>query len=225
LVSSGTVISPAAKSMTTALLKRLTDETIQVIAGLTRLNEKEMERLSSEQGGSTDESVIETNRTIIENSGLSLIASYLPSIFNHLGFTERGRFKTKSHAYRAAYLLEYLVSGRQRNYDYTMKFNKLLCGLKSEEILPRYKRLTQIERNEAEELIGSVIKNWKALKSTSSKGFRRSFLQRKGILTEREDGWTLQVEKKGYDLLLDSIPWTFSLIRLPWMDKHIRVEW
>jgi hypothetical protein len=85
--------------------------------------------------------------------------------------------------------------------------------------------LTKIEKIEAEDLITSAINHWKALKSTSIKGFQISFLQRKGILTEKEDLWTLQVEKKSHDLLLDSLPWSFSLIKLPWMKKMIQVEW
>jgi hypothetical protein len=182
-ISTGTLASPAARKMITGLLKKLTDQSLYVISGLTRLNKNEIEKLASVQPA---QSALSTDsiKTIIGNSGLSIMASYLPSFFNHLGFTEQGKFRTKTYAYRAAYVLEYIVNGRQRNYEYTMQLNKLLCGLKSDESLPAYKRLTRSEMNEAEELIASIVRNWKALKSTSSKGFRSSFLQRKGILTE-----------------------------------------
>ena len=224
LFSSGTTVTPAAKSVITGLLRRISDHSLQVISGLACLNKSEIENLLPLHDTNSTLSE-DTIRTIVENSGLSLLAPYLTAFFKQLGFTEEGRFKTKSYAQRAAYLLEYIVSGRQRNYEYTMQLDKLLCGLKPGESLPRYKRLTRLEINEADDLIASIIKNWKALKSTSPKGFRSSFLQRRGILTEQQDGWTLQVEKKGYDLLLDSIPWSFNLVKLSWMDKPVRVEW
>jgi hypothetical protein len=63
------------------------------------------------------------------------------------------------------------------------------------------------------------------VKSTSLEGFRSSFLQRKGLLFEEESQWKLQVEKKGYDLLLDSIPWSFKMIKFSWMNKMMDVEW
>ena len=78
---------------------------------------------------------------------------------------------------------------------------------------------------ECHSLLESVIAHWKALKNTSLTGFRESFLQRKGTLFENGPSWTLQVERKPYDLLLNSIPWGFNMIKLPWMKKMIQVEW
>jgi hypothetical protein len=33
------------------------------------------------------------------------------------------------------------------------------------------------------------------------------------------------VEKKGYDILLDYLPWGLGLVKLPWMNKPIYVLW
>jgi hypothetical protein len=30
---------------------------------------------------------------------------------------------------------------------------------------------------------------------------------------------------KTYDIVLESIPWTISIVKLPWMDKRIDIEW
>ena len=222
--STGAFTSLSARKTIAQILNRFPDKSLHLMAELTQLNKEEIESLIP---GHTAQSKDSANfkKIIIENAGLCLLAPYLPALFNHLGFTENGKFKTKAYAHRALYLLQYIVNGRQRNYEYVLQLNKLLCGLKINEPIAGYKRLTSLERNEAEDLITSVITHWKALKSTSQKGFRSSFLQRKGILTEQENGWTLQVEKKGYDLLLDSIPWSFNMIKFPWMDKMIQVEW
>ena len=101
----------------------------------------------------------------------------------------------------------------------------MLCGFQVEDYINASVRLTKREALEATNLIQSVIENWKALKNTSVQGFRESFLQRKGILFETEQHWTLQVERKGFDLLLNTIPWGFSTIKLAWMKKYIQVEW
>ncbi|MEJ7769339.1 MAG: contractile injection system tape measure protein, partial [Chitinophagaceae bacterium] len=100
-----------------------------------------------------------------------------------------------------------------------------LCGFHLEDPFLPGTRLTKAEMSEADNLIESVIENWKVLKKTSIAGFRESFFQRKGILQEKDAHWILQVEKKGYDIVLNTIPWGFSLIKLPWMTKHIQVEW
>jgi hypothetical protein len=222
--SAGTFPSASAKNTVIRVLNRLPDKSLLLISELIHLNKKEIENLVPVQSASSAAST-ELNKTIINNAGLCLLAAYLPAFFNHLGFTENGKFKTRAGTHRALYLLEYIVNGRQRNYEYVLQLNKLLCGLKINEPITGYKRLTVVERNEAEDLITSVINHWKVLKSTSQKGFRSSFLQRKGILTEQENSWILQVERKGYDLLLDSIPWSFNMIKFPWMNKMIRVEW
>lgn len=34
-----------------------------------------------------------------------------------------------------------------------------------------------------------------------------------------EDNWMLTVEEKPFDILLDSLPWNFKLVKAPWMEK------
>jgi hypothetical protein len=35
----------------------------------------------------------------------------------------------------------------------------------------------------------------------------------------------LQVEGKALDILLDYLPWTLSIVKLPWMKKLLHIEW
>ena len=77
-----------------------------------------------------------------------------------------------------------------------------------------------------ESLILGMIQNWKAIGNTSIQGFRESFLNRKGVLTlDQNNYWHLKVEPKTFDMLLDSLPWSFSIIKHPWMDRVIHVKW
>lgn len=166
-----------------------------------------------------------TKKFYINNAGLCLIAPYLSGLFNELGYIENRIFKNKMVRIRALSVLQYMATGRLSHPEYVLQFNKLLCGLYPQQSIALQIRLTKKEKAEADSLVESVIANWKVLKNTTVQGFRESFLQRKGILFQNESSWTLQVEKKGHDLLLGTIPWGFNMIKLPWMKKMIRVEW
>lgn len=67
--------------------------------------------------------------------------------------------------------------------------------------------------------------NWLQMNGTSVEGFRGSFLVREGMLELDEEHWTLRVKEKTYDILLDTIPWSFRQIRLPWLNKYVQVRW
>jgi len=54
---------------------------------------------------------------------------------------------------------------------------------------------------------------------------RGSFLIRQGAVKEEEDKWNLKVERQTFDILLKSVPWSFSFIKFPWLEKFLTVEW
>ena len=70
-----------------------------------------------------------------------------------------------------------------------------------------------------------MIAHWKKLGNTSVNSLRESFLLRNGKLSETEQYWQLQVEGRAWDVLLNYLPWGYSIISLPWMKKRIQVEW
>lgn len=223
VLSTGAFPNESAKQVIATVLNKLPDSCILMISSLTQMNIAT--GTPYDDYSALADITTGFKKTIVENAGLCILAPYLPNFFDQLGYTTDGKFKSRASACRALYLLQFLVNGRQRNYEYVLQLNKLLCGLKINEPVTGYKRLTPLEKSEADDLLASVINHWQALKSTTPEGFRASFLQRKGILTEQENVWTLQVERNSYDLLLDSIPWSFNLIKLPWMKKMIQVEW
>ncbi len=163
--------------------------------------------------------------TTVWNAGLVLLWPYLGSFFENLGLTEEGVFRDEGAAHRGVHLLEYLATGGEGSPEYLLPLNKLLCGRDTSEPVSRDFAMTEREREEAESLLSSVISHWSVLKNTSIEGLRRSFLQREGILGEREKGWELKVERKPYDVLLDHLPWSISVIRLSWMKTVIYVTW
>lgn len=56
------------------------------------------------------------------------------------------------------------------------------------------------------------------MKNTSTRALQTAFLIRKGSLSMKDDRWILSVERKAYDVLLESLPWNCSMLRTPWMD-------
>ncbi|HSU49718.1 MAG TPA: contractile injection system tape measure protein, partial [Segetibacter sp.] len=227
------------KQIVKKILKKLPEEAINLLYFFTQLPENEMQQFVAKSARKTSVSTRQDDvpnsiynysssnagKLHIENAGLCIIATYFPALFGHLKYLEKGIFKNKAIATRALYLIQYLTTGKSHSPEYLLQFNKLLCGFQLEEDIHANVRLTKKEKMEADDLLQSVIENWSILKNTSLNGFRASFLQRRGILTESEISWTLQVERKSYDMLLSSITWGYGIIKLAWMKKHIQVEW
>lgn len=91
--------------------------------------------------------------------------------------------------------------------------------------LPSKVALTEKEKELANSLLENVKSMWSKIKNISTRAFREAFLIRKGSLSMKDDRWTLSVERKAYDVLLDSIPWSYSMLRTPWMHSLLMVNW
>ncbi len=165
----------------------------------------------------------------VRNAGLVLFAPWMIQLFGRLNLLQEDKkaFASVDEQVRGAFILQALVDGTEiKDYEeHELFLNRLLVNLPVEEVLP-----SRIEWKDGEaELIGSLTENlrlsWPKMKNTSLEGLRHSFLQREGMLEEQEGEWKLTVHPKGLDVLLDSLPWGFSMVRLPWMDKILRVAW
>ncbi|QNF34717.1 hypothetical protein HUW51_19015 [Adhaeribacter swui] len=209
------------------ILSQLPPESLSFMQALTELPTADLQLLAT-LNQSPPENIWQQEQTLkyyVDNAGLCLLAPYLPGLFTHLDYLENKKFKNVRAATRAMQVLQYLVTGKRQAPEYSLPLTKVLCGYHSG-ISPAGKvRLTSKELAEADSLLQAVIQHWKALKNTSPLGLQQTFLQRPGILTENEKHWTLQVEPRGPDLLLTTIPWGFTLIKLPWMSKMLQVEW
>ena len=156
------------------------------------------------------------------HAGLVLIANYLPTFFNHLELIVDGKISNKA---RAITLLHYLGTGRSEFEEFEISFEKVLCGIESDDLVLSTHVLSTEEKTEANELLTAMISHWSALKSTSPQGLQESFLMREGRLSEKNNQWHLNVQRQSLDVLLDFIPWNFKMIRLPWMNGLLHVNW
>ncbi len=169
--------------------------------------------------------VEESGDYFVGNAGLVLLAPFLNTLFINCKLKDAESFLNEAASVKAAFLLQYLVTGQDTHPEYMLVLNKLLCGIALDTPLPLTLSLEADEREECDQLLRVVIQQWAALKNTSIPGLRETFLQREGHLVRGEAEWLLRVEHKGADVLLDRIPWGFVMVRFSWMDLPLRVEW
>jgi hypothetical protein len=168
----------------------------------------------------------ETQEFHINNAGLVLVAPFLGMVFKDLGYLTKGRdFVTAAARIRAVHFSQYLVTSEQHPAECDLALNKVICGMQVDEPLERFIDLTQPERDAAREVLDSALEHWTALKRTSAPVFQQTFLQHEGILTKESSHWLLRIERISVDVLIDTLPWTISVIKHPWMKQPVMVEW
>ena len=172
-----------------------------------------------------DEDFIESNESIyINNAGLVLFNPYITTFFSKLGITEKGKFKDEESSFRAIHLLQLLVTDATYE-EHELVLNKILCNLPVSSPIPMDIVLKPAEKLLARELVEITMKRWKKGSSGSKESFRASFINRDGRLSMVNEEWHLKVEQRGYDVILNTLPWSFGMIKLPWMLKPLIVEW
>ena len=166
-------------------------------------------------------------RLKVQHAGLLLLHPFLTQFFEHTGIlADQGKDISFFNLPRAAALLHFLATGNFEVYEFELGFIKLLLGMDPEQSLPVSEGLiSQQDDVESEALLQSVINHWSVLKNTSIDGLRASFLQRSALLNETDEGWMVQMETAPFDMLINQLPWSFTIIKLPWMKKPIYTEW
>ncbi|NET44181.1 contractile injection system tape measure protein [Okeania sp. SIO2B3] len=167
----------------------------------------------------------DSDEIYIRNAGLIFLWPFLKRFLLKIGLVQENLFINITSAERAAILLQYIVDNSIEIPEYILPLNKILCGIDLLEPIDTNLEITKQEITECENLLSAVIQNWSILKNTSIEGFRKAFLQRKGILKIRDGSYLLQVERETYDILLDRIPWSIQVVKLPWMNNILYVEW
>lgn len=160
---------------------------------------------------------------LLDHAGLVLLHPFLPQFFRALHVADD---TTLTQPDRALHLLHFLATGADEAPEHAQTFAKILCGIPLGQPVDAHIRLTDAEREEAINLLQTVIRYWEALKETSPDGLRAAFLCRPGKLIPSSDGgWMLQMEKQTHDILLQQLPWGIGMVQLPWMPALLRVEW
>lgn len=164
---------------------------------------------------------------LIKNAGIILLSPWFPQLFEILKLTHKNNFISETDQIRAIFLLQTII-----NPDCTTEceeqelfLNKLLTGYPLDSPLPRILEINKQELEMVKSMVISAMQGWRQMKNTSLEGFRNSFLIREGNIEERQNYWNLSIIPHAIDVLLDTIPWSYSLIKYPWMPKPISISW
>ena len=168
----------------------------------------------------------DAEKIAITNAGLVLFHPFLPAVFRGLGWVGADKKFTDGDAQRKAVLfLQYLVNGKSRQPEHLLVLNKILCGWPVHLPLPASANFSAKEKNAATDLAESLKEHWAVMKNTSNRGLVESFVNRPGLLQRTTKGYIVQVERKSIDILLDSLPLSLNIIKLPWNEQIIYTEW
>lgn len=164
-------------------------------------------------------------KLFIPNAGLVILHPFFSTYFTRLQLMQNSVFISIEAKERAVLLLQYIATGRSKFDEYELILNKILCGLPIEQAVAFEIELTEAETTLTEELFDVLRQRWDKVKNSSVEGIRASFIQREGALEFIEDQWNLRVEQRGYDMLLQTLPWAFGFIKTSWMNQILTVEW
>lgn len=206
------------------LQKELKGEDAESLKAQDKSDEEE-EELEEDEAEAEEMEEDLTTISFIDNSGLVLLSPFLPRLFSMLELTENGKFKNRKAQIKAIFLMQYAVFKDREFPEYEMQLNKLLVNFKTGIPIPRKPNLTDDEKNTVDGMLEGVMQNWGRLGETTIDGLRGGFLCREGRLQEQEDMHLLTVESKGFDMLLDYVPWNFRTVKFSWMKKAIQVKW
>lgn len=163
----------------------------------------------------------------VMDSGLVLLAPYLPALFERTGCIEKGAFANEEAKRKALAVLKYAAFGKYAEPPKDAAVMNLLCDLPVTPVLyaDELPKVSDSEKELIDSLLNAVIANWKAVGHMSPDGLRGTYFVRNGTLETAGAADMLTVETKTFDILLDKLPWGYSMIKHPWMKKVLNVKW
>lgn len=159
----------------------------------------------------------------VQNAGLVLLNPFLPALFKQLNLVNEEKKLIQPEL--AAHILHFAATGREGDFEFEMTFEKYVCGISPGVSLKKEITLTDKQKEEVRKMLSAVLEYWTALKSNSIELLQNEFLSRPGKLVTKSDNHRIIMEKKAFDLLLDKLPWSYSMIKFSWLDNLIFVEW
>ncbi len=161
----------------------------------------------------------------VPQAGLVLLNPFIPRLLDNLGLLEEEIFPNEEKKERAVCLLHYLATGEEQFDEPALALPMYLCNWPVGMPVHRFLPVSEYEKEECKKVLNSAVNHWKALKNTTPDGLRENFLRRNGRLKKSSFGWTLYVEEKTQDILLDQLPWGISAVVFAWMNQHLTVQW
>ena len=198
---------------------------LQIVEAFKRGVEVPADWIGSQEIPETQKKRSKTGKLLSKHGGVVLLAQFLKPFFTNLDLLEEGQWKNVESQYRALHLINYLCSGESLSPEFNLNIEKLICGIPLNSPVPVDVNLSEAETNECHSLLESILEHWKAVKNTSINGLRQTFLLRDCILINEQDHWKIYVDRKTTDVLLEKLPWSYSVIILPWNNYQIYVEW
>lgn len=186
---------------------------------------KEMYQKRLEKALNVSEEIV-TNPSasyLVNNAGLILVHQYLKPFFDSCGL-----LNTENKILRpdeAVHVLHYLATKKEQQIESNLLFEKFLCNVPLHQSISRDIRISDEIKEKTEDLLKAITQNWDVLKNSSPDLIRYEFLQRTGKLDLTKDNPQLTIERKTQDILLDRLPWNYSLCKLPWMNTLIFTDW
>jgi hypothetical protein len=162
----------------------------------------------------------------VGNAGLIILHPFLKTLFEKLEWCEDEVWNTKIYQHKAVLLTQYLVTGQEKMGENELVLNKILCGFRISETVNTKLKITKTEKEQALSLLHAVLEHWKAMSGSSVEALQETFLQREGKLELlANDTYELWVEEKGYDILLEQLPWGIGMVKTPWMEDYLTCHW
>ncbi|MBP5439440.1 MAG: hypothetical protein J6Y14_00815 [Fibrobacter sp.] len=222
-------------SLAETIIKRMREEfpnvDVQQIAYVVYQKIMQQKNAKKEQVAkrSRDESVanIATGLLEVADAGLVLLAPYLPALFERTGCIEKGAFVSDESKRKALSVLKYAAFGAYKEPLKNAAVMNLLCDLPASPLayVDELPEVADSEKELVDGLLNAVIANWKAVGHMSPDGLRSTYLVRYGEIDTDGEADLLTVENKTYDILIDKLPWGYSMIKHPWMKKVLNVKW
>ncbi len=159
----------------------------------------------------------------VPNAGLIILHPYVKPFFYNCGIIDDTNTIIDPEV--AVHTLHYLATKKEQQVESQMLFEKFLCGVPLKKPIQRHIQLSDTIKQQAEELLESVIENWGVLNNASPDLVRHEFLQRAGKLSFKEDNPKIVIERKTQDILVDKLPWGIGICRLPWLDHLVYTNW
>ena len=166
-----------------------------------------------------------TQEIYIHNAGMVICASYIPKLFQVLALVKDNKFIDDLSVQKALLLVHYLATGELEAAEHQLPLVKLLCGLPINTPFVTGISLSKEEQARADELLTALIKHWPKIGTIRIQSFRNSFLKREGKLSNQGQQWTLQVEQRPFDIILQTLPWNIRMIKTSLMQELLLVEW
>ncbi|KAA0129340.1 hypothetical protein FY557_05430 [Chryseobacterium sp. SN22] len=170
------------------------------------------------------EEAIPDDGQYVQNAGLILIHPFIKTLFEHCGLLDP-ETRQLLDPELGAHLLHYIATGKTNAPEYDMVFEKFLCNIPAHRPISRHIKLSRKHKTEAKNVIESVLHNWSPMKNSSAALLQNEFFRRPGKLVVTDYDYTLTVERKTQDILLDKLAWGIGLVKLPWKEKFMYVNW